>query len=206
MRALRAAWAASEKFGSGSDLVAPFDGGGGGGVDRAGETGGLGAEEGGTGGADGGAARLVVDAEVSPEGFREDGGGIGGFLPIGGGFGFEDTLSIEEAVDTTDDGLRLLRKAATLGMDGADGGCGGAPPGTLGGGGGVDTGAPGGLGGALGGAAPGTLGAEPVGGRGPEVLEVSGSDRYGEELSRPVSMLPPVFLNFGMPPASSPPS
>lgn len=192
LKALRAACAASAKLGA-SSLPAPLAPGKGGapggtgGVDR---IGGRGADEGGGGGALGG-TRLVVEAEVSadrPEGFRDAGGGIGGFLPIGGGFGFGGVTSGAEAVDTMDDGLRLFRSAAILGGAGAaPGGGGGAPPGTRG--------------------APGGFGAEPTGGRGTLALDVSGSDRYGEALSAPVSMpLPPVLRSFGMPPANSPPS
>jgi hypothetical protein len=66
-------------------------------------------------------------------------------------------------------------------------------------------GAPGGLGGAPPGirGAPGGLGAEPVGGRGAELRDVSGSERYGDLLSAPVS-IPPAFRNFGIPPANMP--
>ena len=52
----------------------------------------------------------------------------------------------------------------------------------------------------------GGLGADPGGGLGVAVREVSGSDTYVESLSAPVSTPPPRFLSFGMPPAKSPPS
>lgn len=161
LNALRAAWAARAKFGDAS-CEAPFVGAGGadggtGGVDR---TGGRGADDGGGGGALGG-MRLVVEAEVNedrPDGLRDVGGGMGGFLPSIGGLGFEDGILEDEAVDTTDDGLRLFRSAATFGGAGAaPGGGGGALPGTRG--------------------APGGLGAEPIGGRGTDALDVSGSER-----------------------------
>lgn len=130
-----------------------------------------------------------------PEGFRDAGGGIGGFLPNGGGLGLnEPPLSEEEVVDvvsveTIDVGRRLFLKAATERTEAdAPGGRGGAEPGTR-------RGAPGGL---------GTEGAEAIGGRGTVLFVVSGSDRYGELLSAPVATPPPVFRSFGMPPARMP--
>lgn len=112
-----------------------------------------------------------------PDGLREVGGGIGGFLPIGGGgFGFIPIL------DATDDGLESF-----------------SPPKT-----GFNGGRPPGMGGA--GEAPGGLGADPRGGFGTELRDVSGSDRYGAlPWSAPV-LTPPAFLSFGMPPANKPPS
>jgi hypothetical protein len=112
-----------------------------------------------------------------PDGLREVGGGIGGFLPIGGGgFGFMPIL------DATDDGLESFN-APKMGFGG------GRPPGTGGAGG-----------------APGGFGADPRGGFGTELRDVSGSDRYGAlPWSAPV-LTPPAFLSFGMPPANSPPS
>jgi hypothetical protein len=70
-----------------------------------------------------------------PDGFLEDGGGIGGFLPIGGaGFGFEGVDPVEEIEDTED--RRLFLNCPTLGTAGATpGGGGGAEPGSLGAGG-----------------------------------------------------------------------
>ena len=177
---------------------APFVGmggaeGGGGGAERL-AGGGFGAEPGGRGGG-GGALRGCGEGTEAdgarPDGFREAGGGIGGFLPIGG-FGLNDPpLSDEEVVDvvrvdTIDVGRRLFFSAATFGIAGAaPGGGGGANPGILGG-------------------APGGFGTEAMGSRGMALLVDSGSDRYGELLSAPVSMPAPVFRSFGMPPANIP--
>lgn len=129
---------------------------------------------------------------ASPEGFRDVGGGIGGFFPSGGGLGLKDPpLSEDEvvevvSVETIDDGRRLFFHAAMDGTAGAAlGGRGGAEPGTRGG-------------------APGGLGAEAAGGLGAVLFVLSGSDRYGELLSAPVSTPRPVFLSFGMPPAKIP--
>lgn len=98
-------------------------------------------------------------------------------MPIGGGgFGFKPIL------EATDDGLESL-----------------SPPGM-----GFNRGRPPGIGGA--GGAPGGFGAAPRGGFGTELLEVSGSDRYGVELWSAPVFTPPDFLNFGMPPANKPPS
>ncbi len=91
--------------------------GGGAGVDR---SGGRGAADGGTGGAEAGR-----DGGWLPEGFRDDGGGRGGFLPIGSaGLG----LFATPRNDATEDGRRLLLNCATVGGAGADaeGGTGGA--------------------------------------------------------------------------------
>ena len=69
-----------------------------------------------------------------PEGFRDVGGGMGGFLPIGGGgLGFESGIFGDECVLV---GLRLLLSAATDGGAAgvALGGIGGAAPGRGGGG------------------------------------------------------------------------
>ena len=163
--------------------------GGGSGVVRL--MGGLGAAPGGGRGGPGGCGDCDTDCvSVMPDGLRDAGGGIGGFLPIGGGFGLnEAVLSDEDVVDVVEvvsveaneTGRRLLFNCATEGTAGA------AP----GGGGG---GAPGGVGAAIGGRS-GTV-----------RLDVSGSDRYGELLAAPVSMLPLVLRSFGRPPASIPAS
>lgn len=83
----------------------------------------------------------------------------------------------------------MLEASEPTGLSGGlapgTGGAGGAPPGG-------------------GGGAPGGFGAAPRGGVGTE-LRVSGSDIYGDLVSAPV-FTPPDFLNFGMPPANSPPS
>lgn len=137
--------------------------------------------EGGGIGGGGGAAFATFD-----EGFRDAGGGIGGFLPIGGGAGFGlGGMRSDVECDGCAAGRRLLFSAATLGGTGA---------------------APGG-----GGGAPGGLGAEPLGiggaaarggGAGLEALRdvVSGSESYAPVL------IPPDFLSLGMPPANRPPS
>jgi hypothetical protein len=52
----------------------------------------------------------------------------------------------------------------------------------------------------------GGLGALPVGGSGAEFRELSESDRYDESGLAPVSMPPPRFLSFGIPPANMAPS
>jgi len=137
-------------------------GGGGGGAPpgtggaRAGETGGGGAR---------------------PEGLREEGGGMGGFLPIGGG-----GLGFMLILEATDDGLESLNPPR-IGFSG------GRPPGTGGAGG-----------------APGGLGADARGNLGAELRDVSGSERYGAlPWSAPV-LTPPDFLSLGMPPANSPAS
>lgn len=55
--------------------------------------------------------------------------------------------------------------------------------------------------------AVGGFGADEMGGRGGEACDVSGSERYDESRSAPVSMPPPVLLSFGIPtPANIPPS
>jgi hypothetical protein len=94
----------------------------------------------------------------------------------GGGFGFMLML------EATDDGLESVRLPRI----------------------GFSEGRPPGIGGA--GGAPGGFGAEPRGGFGTELRDVSGSDRYGAlPWSAPV-LTPPDFLSFGMPPAKSPPN
>lgn len=181
-KALRAACSAR--------LVFPFGAeggieGGGGGVERSG--GGLGADAGGGGGTEDGVNETIGDGVgANPDGFREAGGGIGGFFPIGGGLGFEDMSKEDSEAD--DAGLRLFRNCITDGADGAEpGGRGGADPGTRG-------------------ALPlGGLGAAPIGGRGAELRDDSGSDMYGDLLSAPVS-IPPAFRSFGIPPAKIPAS
>jgi hypothetical protein len=69
------------------------------------------------------------------DGFLDEGGGIGGFLPVGGaGFGFDGVDPVEEMEDTDD--RRLFLNCPTFGTIGAaPGGRGGAEPGSLGGGG-----------------------------------------------------------------------
>jgi hypothetical protein len=151
--------------------------------------GGLGAAPGGGGGGPGGCEEAVTDCvSAIPDGLRDAGGGMGGFLPIGGGFGLneaalsdEDVVEVVEvvSVEANEIGRRLFFSWATEGIAGA----------ALGGGGG---GAPGGIRAAVGGC------------NGAVRFDVSGSDRYGELLSAPVSMLPRVLRNFGRPPASIP--
>lgn len=133
-------------------------------------------ESGGGGGADG------IDDAVD-EGFRDEGGGIGGFLPIGGGgLGLEMLISGLDCVPPGV-GLRLCFNAATDGICGAaaEGGKGGTPPGAL------KAFPTGGGGGALGAPADDFL------------AFVSGSESY-------MFTPPALFRNFGMPPANSPPS
>ena len=166
----------------------PGNGGAGGGFGALDEGGGSGAEGGarlddedvgGAGETEFGLGGIAVD-----DGLRDAGGGIGGFLPIGGGgLGFEIENS---GVLATEVGRRLLFNAATLGGVGAapEGGKGGAPPGGEGA-------APFGAGG--GGAALGVEGDE-------DFLElVSGSESY-------MFTPPPLFRNLGMPPANRPPN
>lgn len=128
--------------------------------------------------------RLSIDTEpaAKPDGFREAGGGIGGFLPMGGGgFGLFCAVSGNECELV---GRRLFFNAAT------EGGNPGAAPGGRGGGA-----APG-----LGGGWPldfGMVGAFAAGGL---FLEfVSGSESY-------MFTPPPLLFSFGIPPAKSPPS
>jgi hypothetical protein len=85
-------------------------------------------------------------------------------------------------LDATDDGLESLRPPST-GLRG------GRPPGTGGAGG-----------------APGGFGAEPRGGLGTELRDVSGSEEYGALLCSAPVLTPPAFLSFGMPPANIPAS
>lgn len=112
--------------------------------------------------------------------FRDDGGGIGGFLPNGGGFG----LLIESVLGlVNDERPTVFLNCDTDGAIGATPGRGGgAFPGTFGGTGAVD--------------------AEFMGGLGAD-LSCSGSDKY-EGFSAPVFTAPPVFRNFGIPPANMP--
>ena len=51
--------------------------------------------------------------------------------------------------------------------------------------------------------AGGGLGADPEGGT---ILDVSGPEAYDESFSAPVSIPPPLFFSFGIPPANSPPN
>jgi hypothetical protein len=173
----RAGARGADEGGGGGGAGGTAPGGGGGGA--------LGVEDGGIGGGAGGAppgsggARAGDDGGggAIPDGLRDEGGGIGGFLPIGGGgFGFMLIL------DTTDDGLESL-SPPKIGFGG------GRPPG---------------IGGA--GGAPGGFGAEPRGGLGIELRDVSGSDRYGALLCSAPVLTPPAFLSFGMPPANMPAS
>ena len=55
-------------------------------------------------------------------------------------------------------------------------------------------------------AGTGGLGAEPNGGFGAEDLGASELGVYEESLSAPVSTPPPLFFNFGIPPANRPPN
>jgi hypothetical protein len=157
--------------------------GGVGGVDRKGIEG---ADGGGNGGAEGGVG--TADVCLNPEGFLAVGNG--GFLPGGGGLGFEEMSTIDIAA-----GLKLPFRLATEGITGAEG----AAPG---GRGGAEPGKPG-----TRGALPCGLGAIPGGGRDGELRVVSGSDMYEELLSAPVSMPAPcVFRSLGIPPANKPAS
>lgn len=172
-------------------------GGGAGGADggvgacRArGAGGGLGALGGGGGAAEGAGlddgrggscvGRFSIDLEANPDGFRDAGGGMGGFLPIGGGgFGF-DRASLSRDSELV--GRRLLFSAATEGGRGADpgGGGGGAAPG-------------------LGGGCPFVIEGALETGAETFLAFVSGSESY-------MFTPPPVFLNFGIPPAKRPPN
>jgi hypothetical protein len=154
LKAFRAAWAArlAEPLGA---LGGRF--GGGGGVDL---EGGAGAEEGGRGGAEGGVgAEAVGGGGARPDGLRDV--GIGGFLPGGGGLGFDEMSTMDSEAPR-----RLPRRLARDGTTGAEGAVvggkgGGAPPGTRGGAG----------------AAPGGRGGAPPGGGLGALLRVdSGSD------------------------------
>lgn len=133
-----------------------------------------------------GATKLVVEAAVKFEGFREVGGGIGGFLPIGGGGFFECPISGRDAELV---GRRLFLSEATDGICGAAlGGVGGATPGIAGG-------SPPGLGGG----APLGL----AGGAGADGASffgvVSGSESY--------RFTPPALLrSLGIPWANNPPN
>jgi hypothetical protein len=121
---------------------------------------------------------VVGRAGPRPDGLRDAGGGIGGFLPNGnGGFGFPPAT--EDPKVTILAGLYVSFKFAAD----RDGGTGAVPGGR--------------------GGAPGGLGAVPAGGLGAETREVSGSERYGLEFTAPVDT-PPLFLSFGIPPANSP--
>lgn len=74
----------------------------------------------------------------------------------------------------------------------------------------ADKGPEGGIGGRMPGTAgavpEGGFGAEKLGGFGAEAVCSPGSDIYEESEFAPVSMPPRLFLNFGIPPANSPPS
>lgn len=159
------------------------DGGGGGGVDRAGAAGGGG----------GGAPRVEVGGGgggAGVEGFLGDTGGGAAFDPGNGGGargGGESGVGFEDKVDTVDDGLDAgrgggLRRLATSGL--------GAGAESVDGGGG-------------GGRAIGGLGA--AGGLGADGTGPSLSERYVESRLAPVST-PPRLRSLGIPPANSPPS
>lgn len=185
--ALRAAWAARdvEPLGALGGRL-----GGGGGVDLLGAAElGKGGALGGKGGALGGVGAAFGGGGARPDGFRPPGRGGFGFIPGGGGLGFDFVLISTMLYEAA---RRLPRNEATEG-GACDPGSGGAAPGGSGG-------APGGRG-ADGAGAVGALGAL---GRG---RVDSGSDMYGElpPLSAPVSTpVPPVFRNLGMPPANMP--
>lgn len=163
------------------------EGGGAGGVRMLGVGGGRGAAVGGGGGAAGGTGLVLGGGAgaVDDEGFREEGGGTGGFLPMGGGgLGLVAGRSEVDWV-AAGEGLRPPLRAATPGGGGgaaAEGGGGGIPPGGRGA-------APFGLGG----------GAPPPLGLG-RLLSLSPSE--STKLTAP-----PVFRSLGMPtPAKIPPS
>ena len=186
--------------------------GGGGGVERAG--GGRGAEVGGGGGAAGGVGAL--------------GGGRGAEVGGGGGAtGGEDTVDIGRGGAVVDGFLDVIGGGGRFAVVGGGGGArGGRSELNLGAGlgGGFRICAASGLaaeadcGGddsvvcgvglkafSLG--AVGGFGTEEVGGFGADFLEVSGSERYEDSRSAPVSTPPPVFLSFGIPtPAKIPPN
>lgn len=106
-------------------------------------------------------------------------------MPTGGGGLPLVAIEADEDVCDSGVGLRLFLSADT--------------PGT---GGGPGAGADGAEGGG-----PGGRGAVPLGGFGAlDDREDSGSEAYAESLLAPVDIPPPVFLNFGMPPANMPPS
>jgi hypothetical protein len=121
---------------------------------------------------------------IEDVGFLDDGGGIGGFFPIGGGgLGLETAISGVEC-EAWGDGRKEFLSADTLP------GSGGAAPGGR-------CGAPGGLGAAP----PGGGGAAALGGGVDTLRDVcSGSESYAPVLT------PPDFLNLGMPPANNPPN
>lgn len=87
---------------------------------------------------------------------------------------------VEECVEGV--GRRLFFRADIVGLDEFDGIGGAAAPGGL-----------------------GAAGAAIVGGLGAEERD-SGSDAYAASLFAPVSIPPPVFFSFGIPPAKMPPS
>lgn len=198
VKALRAAWRARE-----DSMLLPFMGGvggvgGGGGVDLAEEgCGGRGAADGGGGGAAGGEVIDGGGGGAAVDGFRAVTGGGGG-LPAGSGGGREGMVS-EDWVD-----LRgMSEKGRGTGLEGTwrsfatngFAGCGGEDSMLCG---------EGLSGGSLG---PGGGGLGAVdGGFGADVRDVSGSELYAVLGSAPVSMPPPLFLSFGIPPANSPPS
>lgn len=117
-------------------------------------------------------------------GFLDAGGGMGGFFPMGGG-----GLGLETAISGFEYEACGVGRTEFLSADTAPG-RGGAAPGGRGG-------APGGLGAAP----PGTGGAAALGGGVDTLLD----DGSGSESYAPV-LIPPDFLNLGMPPANSPPN
>ena len=195
--------------GGGVDLAdgarGAMDGGGGGavggtGVVAAEGSGGRCADEGGGGGAEGGEGALAGGIEgAAVEGFRDAIGGGGGFDKLGGTGGARGGVtSAEDWARERKSGVDLcpglggaFRRLATNGFDG----CGGDDS---------EVGRPGRR--ALNRGAVGGFGADDVGGFGAVLREISGSERYEDDLSAPVSTPPPVFLNFGIPPANIPPS
>ena len=158
-------------------------GGGGGALFVGGAEGGiggaLGGEAGGGGATDGGGG-------AKPEGFLRVTGGAGGFDPGRGGATLEGIPSIDDLEGTGNGrdagfGGGLLRPTSLMGRGGVGRRL--ATPGARG------------FGAAL---AGGGLGAAGV------VFEAS--EIYEESLSAPVSTPPPLFFNFGIPPAKRPPS
>ena len=161
---------------------------------RGAEAGGGGGTAGGEGTADGGGGGAAAD------GFLDVIGGGGGFAPLGGGGGARGGSSELDRKEASEFGLWAgfgggFRRFATTGLAAADG-CGGE-----------DSVVCGLRLKAFNLGAAGGFGAEEVGGIGADCLDVSGSDKYDDSRSAPVSTPPPVFLSFGIPtPAKIPPN